>query len=157
MTPELTTAAVSAAGVILAAVLAAVAGYVFTKRKEREAEWRKEKLERYKAFVASLSGVLQGPNNTEEGLREFSASSNNLLLFAPQPVIEALILYREETRTSNPSPSREQHDLLLNCLFYEIRRDLALRPRDRRADFRVQLWATGPSDPVNTREQPKRG
>lgn len=151
MTPELTTAAVSAAGVILAAVLTAVAGYVFTKRQEREAEWHKEKLERYKAFVASLSGVLQGTSNTEDGLREFSVTSNNLLLFAPQSVIEALILYREETRTSNPSPSRDRHDLLLNQLFYEIRRDLAVRPGDRRTDFRVQLWATGPPAPTDKR------
>jgi hypothetical protein len=33
--------------------------YWFTKRKEREAEWRKEKLAYYKAFVESLNGVIE--------------------------------------------------------------------------------------------------
>lgn len=60
MTSEILTAIVSAAG----AVIAAVAGYVFTKRAEREAEWRRERLER----PALLQMVTEGGPNPQEAL-----------------------------------------------------------------------------------------
>lgn len=48
----------SFAGVIVA-VLTAVVTYATTKKREREAEIRKEKLEHYKEFMISLSGVMR--------------------------------------------------------------------------------------------------
>lgn len=146
MAPEVLTAIVSAAG----AVVAAVAGYVFTKRAEREAEWRKEKLDRYKAFVASLSGTIEGETSLQ-GQEAFAHACNNILLFAPRPVIDALQRFRDEIRVSNPNKSIERHDQLLADLLFEIRNDLGLRPRDDRSTLRVQLWAVGKShfEPVN--------
>ena len=67
--------------------------YWFTKQREREAGWRKEKLAYYKAFVESLSGTVEG-DSTPDGQRAFAKACNNLLLFAPQPVIEALDAFR---------------------------------------------------------------
>jgi biopolymer transport protein ExbB/TolQ len=140
---------------ILAALIAsfgsiAVAGatYWFTKQRERDAEWRKEKLEHYKSFVIALSGTISG-ESTSEGQRAFARACNNLNLVAPQPVIEALREFREETKISNPNKSMERHDKLLAKLFYEIRRDLKISPSDQPQTFRVGLWASGvkPSEP----------
>lgn len=138
MNPEILTAIISASG----AIIVAGASYWFTKKREREAELRKEKLEHYKAFVSSLSGVTGG--GTTEGQRAFSLASNNLILIAPQSVLEAMQAYRHETRTSNPNPSREHHDQLLSKLLLEIRKDLGVLPKDIANTFKVGLWASEP-------------
>lgn len=59
MAAEIVTACIAASSTI---VLAG-ATYWFTKQREREAELRKEKLERYKDFVSSLSGSWNLPRN----------------------------------------------------------------------------------------------
>ena len=116
--------------------------YWFTKKREREAEWRKEKLGYYKAFIESISGTLEG-ESTPEGHRAFSKATNNLLLFAPQSVIEALNEFRTEIRVSNPHRSPEKYDLLLARLLLEMRRDIGVSPSDNPDTFRPILWASG--------------
>jgi hypothetical protein len=137
---------ISAAG----ALLVAVAGYVFTKRAERESKWREEKLAHYKEFVASLSGIMDN-EGTPEGQIRFARACNDILLFAPQRVIEALDQFRTETRVSNTNKSIEKHDALLTQLLLVIRRDLGVRPADDVATFRAHLWASGvPSKPSSS-------
>jgi hypothetical protein len=138
VTDALATSVISAAG----ALLIAVAGYVFTKRAEREAEWRKEKLAYYKEFVSSLSGTIAGESSVEGQVR-FSRASNDIALFAPYHVIAALDRFWKEIRVSNPSKSLERHDELLSELLYEIRKDIRVRPKDNRATFRVHLRSSG--------------
>lgn len=132
------TAGISAVGAL--AVVAA--GYYFTKKKEREAEWRKEKLTLYRAFIASLSKVLEG-ESTAEGQIAFATACNDLLLFAPQPVIVALRAFQDETRESNPNKSRQRHDALLAGLLLEMRSDIGIEPKDDPKSFEVTLWASG--------------
>lgn len=138
MTDPLATSLISATG----ALLVAVAGYVLTKRAEREAEWRKEKLAYYKEFVSSLSGAIAN-ESTAEGQVRFSRACNDLLLFAPHRVIAALDCYWDEIGASNPSKSLENHDKLLSELFFEIRRDIGVRPKDQRHAFTVRLRSSG--------------
>jgi hypothetical protein len=138
VTDALATSLISVAG----AFLVAVAGYVLTKRAEREAEWRKEKLAYYKEFVSSLSGTIAN-ESTPEGQIRFSRACNDILLFAPYRVIAALDRFWDEIRISNPSKSLERHDKLLSELFYEIRRDIGVRPKDDPASFRVNLRSSG--------------
>lgn len=138
MSGEVVAALISSVSV----VLAGIAGYVFTKRAEREAEWRREKLERYKALAASLSDIIDGAG-TPEGQREYARCCNNVHLFAPQTVLAALHAFQDEIGASNPSKSLVRHDEPLAALFLEIRRDLRLRPRDKRGMFRVRLWTAG--------------
>jgi len=63
---------------MLGGLLIAAATYWFTKKKEREAEWRKEKLAYYKAFIESLSGIA-GSDNSIEGQRTFTRASNTFI------------------------------------------------------------------------------
>jgi hypothetical protein len=64
MDTSVSVAAISAAaGVIVAAV-----SFYLTKKKEREADWRKYKYEQYKEFMISISGIVVGtrpPKETE--------------------------------------------------------------------------------------------
>jgi hypothetical protein len=138
MQAEIATALIASSG----AIVLAGASYLFTKQRERSAELRKEKLDHYKDFVVSLSGIITG-EGTPEGQRAYSRACNNLNLIAPQVVIKALQAFQEETRMSNPSPSRERHDLLLSKLFLEIRKDLGIRPKDAAETFSIHLWASG--------------
>lgn len=138
----MTAAVVAALIAALSAIVVAGATYWLTKQREREAEWRKEKLEHYKAFVSALSGTISG-ETTAEGQRAFARACNNLNLIAPQRVIEALREFQEEIKISNPDKDQENHDRLIAALFYEIRQDMGISPRDNREKFRVGLWASG--------------
>lgn len=96
MAAEIVTALIATSG----AVVLAGATYWFTKKREREAELRKEKLEHYKEFVASVSGIITH-ESTQDGQRAFSRACNKLNLIAPQSVIEALQKFQHEIRVTN--------------------------------------------------------
>ncbi len=138
MSSEIVTAGISALGGLLIAAVS----YVFTKKKERDAEWRKEKLGYYKSFVRSLSGATES-ESSPEGKKQFAVAVNDLMLFAPQKVIEALSLLLDEIKVSNPNKSQEKHDELLSRLMFEIRKDLGVKPNDDLESFRVTIWASG--------------
>lgn len=144
MTNPIATAVIAVFG----GVIAAAASYWFTKEREREADWRKEKLSHYKAFVESLSGVIDG-ESTAEGQQAFARAANNLLLVAPQAVISVLDEFKLEIRVSNPNKSLERHDRLLSALLLAIRKDLGISPSDEPESFKALLWASGvkPSAP----------
>jgi hypothetical protein len=116
--------------------------YWLTKMREREAELRKEKLEHYKDFVASLSGILRG-EGTPEGQRAFSRACNKLNLVAPQSVVKALQDYQQETKISNSEQSNKKHDLRMSQLLYEMRKDLQITPKDKDTTFVFGLWSAG--------------
>lgn len=128
-------------GLIGSLVLAALT-YWSTKRREREAEWRKEKLAYYKTFIESLSGVVEG-DASPEGQKLFAKATNNLLLFAPQSVIFALNAFRHEIRVSNTHRTQQEHDRLLAQLLLAIRRDIGVSPADEPTAFKPILWSSG--------------
>lgn len=144
MASEILTAIITASG----AIAVAGASYWFTKKRERESELRKEKLEHYKEFVASLNGVITG-EQTHEGQRAFALACNKLNLVAPQPVIEALQAFQSEIKISNSSKSQAQHDKLMSYLFFQMRKDIGVTPNDNANTFQVGLWSSGipPSKP----------
>lgn len=153
MQPVLWSALLGLIGSLIAGTVAiaiAVLTYRTTKAREREAEWRKEKLGYYKAFTESLSRTV-GTDSTPEGQRAFAQATNNLLLLAPQAVVEAVSAFRDEIRVSNPKPSREAHDRLLAAMFMAIRRDVGIVPVDDPRTFKPGLWASGSpkTDPVD--------
>jgi len=116
--------------------------YWSAKSREREAEWRKEKLAYYKAFVESMSGIVEG-DATPEGHRLYAKTTNNLLLFAPHSVIEALNEFRSELSISNQSRSQSEHDKLLAVLLLAIRKDIGVSPEDNASTFKPVLWSSG--------------
>lgn len=75
ITAPVATVIASLVGIVVAG-LTAVTTYATTKRREQEAEIRKEKLEHYKDFMASLSGVISG-EGTPEGSRNLQEPATN--------------------------------------------------------------------------------
>ena len=127
----------AASGVIVAAV-----SFYLTKKKEREADWRKYKYEQYKEFVVSISGIVAG-DSTPEGNRVFAKACNTLHLIGSKGVLDALHAYQDKARFSNPNHSAEKESALLSKLVWEVRRDIEIPGTPRASEFTVQLWCSG--------------
>jgi hypothetical protein len=151
---EIATALIAASGALLVAGAGAAASYLFTKKREREAELRKEKLEHYKDLVASMSGIIAA-ETTDDGQRDFSRACNKLNLVASQPVLAALREFRLAIHVGSSPLTQDRHDDLLSQLFREIRKYLAISPRDDDSFLRVGLWAAG-VPPQKTGKQEQR-
>lgn len=117
---------VSAISAVTALAVAA-ATYALNKRRDREADWRKLKLEHYREYVAALSGVV-GQRSTAASQARYSDAVNAMTLVAPANVLRALYGFQDEVSFSNPQPSKQRHDDALTLLLREIRRDVQPRP-----------------------------
>jgi hypothetical protein len=89
--------------------------------------------------------TIVGRSATSEDIQRFNVAANSLHLIASRRAIDALEALRYELSGDNPNPdkSRETHDRLLSCLFWEIRRDLGDLPTESAKDFRVKFYASG--------------
>ena len=105
------------------AIVTAGLTYFFTKRREREADWRKMKLDQYKEYVAALSGIVEG-RDTPEGHIRYVDAVNSLTLVASPKVLRELYAYMDYTTSRNISKSIEQHDRLLTNLMHVLRQDV---------------------------------
>ncbi len=113
-----------------AAVMVAALSYLFTKMKEREADWRKWKYEQYKEFVASLSGNV-GPNPKIETHRTFLKACNTLNLIGSRGVLTSLQALIASMNADNP---REENNVRISRLIWEIRKaSESPGPREQRS------------------------
>ncbi|WP_316674755.1 hypothetical protein [uncultured Tolumonas sp.] len=122
-----------------ASIVVAAITYWTTKSREREADWRKEKLIHYKEYMSALSGIL-GSNSSPESKKRYTFAFNSVALFASQQVIECLHQYQELTRLSQVP--LEAHDKLLTNLVLAIRQDLKLNPKDNALTFKFHVIST---------------
>jgi hypothetical protein len=116
-------AAISGATAVIIAVLTAGLTYLLTKRREREADWRRMKLDHYKEYVAALSGIVEG-RDTPEGHIRYVDAVNTLTLVASPPVLHALYEYLDYSASRSANKSIEQHDKILTSLFNALRQDV---------------------------------
>jgi len=58
-------------------------------------------------------------------------------------VIKALQDFQQEIKITNGSRSNEQHDKLMSQLFYEMRKDLQITPKDKNTSLIFGLWSAG--------------
>jgi hypothetical protein len=120
-----------------AALAVATVSYTLNKQREREAEWRKVKLEHYREYMAALSAVV-GHRSNDKAQTRYSDAVNTMGLVAPPPVLRALYAFQEEVSFNNPSHSKDSHDQRLSDLLREIRRDVhPKRPDDAGIVFRL--------------------
>jgi hypothetical protein len=138
MNPSILTAIVSAAAALVVATLS----YSLAKRREREAEWRKFKLEHYREYVSSLSGIVND-RATPTSQARYSDAINALLLVAPPEVLRRLREFQREIAISNKARTDERHDALLSDLIRAIRQDIQpKRPDD--GDLKFQILGVPP-------------
>jgi hypothetical protein len=116
-------AAISGATTVTVAAVTAGLTYVLTKRREREADWRKLKLDHYKEYMSALSGIVEG-RDTPEGHIRYVDAVNNLTLVASSQVLRALYVYMDHTTSRNMDKNREHHDELLTILVNALRKDI---------------------------------
>lgn len=135
---------------IIVAIITAAAGlfassltFFLTKKKEREAEWRKQKLDHYKEFMAALNDIVGPPAPVEARVR-FASAANNIFLVGSPAVLIALRGYLDETAESNTARRDDKHDEHLTKLIFAIRDDLGIEPNKPIPDYAFRLWAGRP-------------
>ena|SRR5438874_2190929 len=122
------------------AIAVAALTYYTTKRREREAEWRREKLAHYKDYFAALAETI-GTNVSDDARSRYCVAFNTVGLFASQDVIKYLHAYQDVTRLPYDQVDPAEHDRRLTNLVLAVRRDLKLRPGDDPATFSFQMIA----------------
>lgn len=127
---------------VLGSIIIVALTYYFTKKKERETEWQKEKLNFYIEFISSLTDNLDC-GSTLEGAKRFARASNNLYLFANTKVISALNHFQEEIRSANQNPKFEGQERALGNLIFQIRKDLKIKGNNKNTFNLVKLWGFG--------------
>jgi hypothetical protein len=133
--------------VAIIAAIAALAGtaisFFLTKAKEREATWRSQKLDHYKAFMAGLNAMVGPPASVEDRVR-FADAANNIFLVGSREVLMALRGFLDETADSNPHRDTARHDRLLTDLVVAIRKDIGLSDAEMPEGYLFHLWAGKP-------------
>jgi hypothetical protein len=122
------------------AILVAALTYYTTKQREREAEWRREKLTHYKDYFAALAETV-GEDVSPDARARYCIAFNTVGLFASQEVIDCLHAFQEITRLPLNEIDGVEHDGRLTRLVLAVRRDLKLRPNDDPATFPFHMIA----------------
>lgn len=132
---------------IIVAIISAATGvtasaltFFLTKKKEREAEWRKQKLDHYKELIAALNGIV-GVTAPSDAKIRFAHAANNIFLVGSPGVLVALRTFLDETAVSKANETADRHDELLTELLYAIRADLGIKPNRAPANYEFRLWA----------------
>jgi len=129
-------AIISAAAVLFAPALS----FFLTKQKEREAEWRTQKFEHYKVFMAALNALVGPPASFDERVR-FADAANNIFLVGSKDVLVALRDFLRSTADGRTEVDRRLHDERLTALIVAIRRDLRIKGPPLPQDYQFGLWS----------------
>jgi hypothetical protein len=145
MDHTLLSAVIGASAAFAGGVIVAAANYYFSIKREREADWRKLKFDRYQEFIIALSGVVQGRVTREAQLR-YADAVNSMSLVASLDVLLALRAFQQEISYLNQNRTQSRHDEKLNILVQKMRADI--RPSRSIADeqFNFTLLAAPPND-----------
>lgn len=145
----------------IAAVIVAALTYLLAKRREREAEWRKLKLDHYKEYVAALSAIV-GSRATEDLHGRYSDAFNALVLVAPGTVLQELYEFQRVTSIGNTKWTFEQHDAALAKVLRAVRRDIHPKaPDDAGIEFflidvpPILLWRARHDQTPDLSEKPR--
>ena len=122
-----------------AGLIASALSFFLTKMKEREAEWRTQKLNHYNAFMVALNAIVGPPAPTEDRVR-FADAANNLFLFGSKDVLVALRDFLDVTADSRTQADVDRHDELLTKLIIAIRMDIGIKGAPLPDGFEFRLW-----------------
>ena len=146
-------ATISGAIPVIVVVLGAGLTYFFTKRREREADWRKVKLEYYREYIASVAGMVEGRATPESHLR-YTDAVNTIPLVASPSVLKAIYAYEDEISVRNTERSDSRHDELLNRVVHALRQDISDVP-DREGEYPAFRLITVRPDIQSTLDRPR--
>ncbi|MEZ5823276.1 MAG: hypothetical protein R3C97_00550 [Geminicoccaceae bacterium] len=121
-----------------ASIVLATVGYTLSKKKEREADWRKKKLEMYHQLFDGIAGIVS-EDVTPDGQRTFARACNTIGLIASPEVIVAVQRFQ---KAAKPGHSHQEHDRALTDLLRAVRKDLGL-PLPEGMELTYKLWSSG--------------
>ena len=125
---------------IAGSILVASITFYFSKKHELKMKWLKEKRDHYKNLLLALSDLAIDGVDKDEANQRFSSYFNTVSLVAPVYVINALMNFHNEVKSSNRNHSTtENHDRLLKELLLAIRKDLEFSDDDSEASFDFHL------------------
>jgi hypothetical protein len=130
------------------AVIVAALSYLFTKMKEREADWRKWKYEQYKEFLTALSRNVGPPN--PETHKTFLKACNTLNLIGSRGVLASL---QTLIASMNADNSREENNARISRLIWEIRKDARIPGTPGAEKFSAHLWFPTEDGPIGGRRE----
>jgi hypothetical protein len=116
-------ATIAMASSLITGIFVAIVTFLLTRRREREAEWRKLKLDRYQEFFLALSGIASS-GATLESRRRLADAENCLSLVAPIDVLRALKAFHYEVSPKNLDFSLDSQNVRLSDLFRTMRADV---------------------------------
>lgn len=129
-----------------AGLVATALSFFLTKMKEREADWRTQKLDHYKAFMVALNAIVGPPAPVEDKVR-FANAANNLFLVGSKDVLIALRDFLDVTSERRTQADLDRHDPLLTKLIVAIRQDIGIRSAPLPDAFEFRLWSGRPNQP----------
>jgi hypothetical protein len=127
-----------------ASIIVAAITFVLTKRAQRKDVLQERKLAHYQELLSAISDlVIDDLDKTAANIR-FARSVNTIALVAPQNVIDALMVFHDEVKYTNPNKTADAHDRKLRRLLLEMRKSLELPFKDDPGSFNFHLIGTKP-------------
>jgi len=132
--------------VAIVGILGSFTLFYFTKKSEREDQWRQRKLEQYENLLLAMSELaFNQQEHAESANKEWVIAFNTISLSASQSVIAALIEFNEALI---PKPTKmlknEDQSKLFRNLVIEIRKDIGLSKIDDEETFEVRFLTLPP-------------
>ncbi|VAW85893.1 hypothetical protein MNBD_GAMMA17-1425 [hydrothermal vent metagenome] len=128
--------------------------YYFSKKKDREAELRKEKLRCYKDFSSCLARTMEGESTSKDQIA-YHHVATQLNLVASSSVICVLNEFMRVTAEPVKKRSKEHYIKVQSNLFRNIRLDLGLKDNGVDQDF--FLWSSGIKSELSTNKSERAG
>lgn len=111
---------------------------ILTKRQEREAEWRRRKLEHYKEFMAAANDII-GPPRRRKRRSDTPTLRTTLHCRQRRCACGASRVVRQHAETRKDD-RLVRHDELLTKLLLAVREDLGVMPNPP-SDYQFRLWS----------------
>ena len=125
---------------IIAAAASAIASaitFFLTRKKEREAEWRKLRVEQYRELITAMSEV--AGEATPRNNQRLALAANQVGLLASSEVLRYQTMLLDAVATGR----LEDHDNILTSLMHAIRMDLQVPDAEQQSGISFKIWAAG--------------
>lgn len=136
-------AVIAAIASLFTAVMVSILTSALSRRREREADWRKLKLEQYQEFILALSGAVEG-RESRDAHRRYADAVNTMSLIGSAKVLDALHAFQEEISYVNKNRSYDKEEVLRDALFRIMRSDINPNGNRDHPDFRFKLIGVPP-------------
>jgi hypothetical protein len=145
MNAILVASVISAAATVIVALLT----YLLTKWREREADWRKVKLDLYKEYLNAVAGIADGRMTPESEVRYHDAF-NIIGLVASPTVLTAVQALQIEISPANTARTQLSHDEKYTHRVNALRQDLTGPHWRKSNDLNFYIISTRPWSGAST-------